>query len=110
MSDAAPASPSGGSNPKRRRRWHRFVLRSVSLVVILTSLALVGGAVLKGLPIATPPWLQARIEGRIAEMVPTARVRFGEMVFVVGEGWRPKVAAARCGDQHPGGPRNHQFQ
>ena len=50
-----------------------------------------GGAVLKGLPIAAPPWLQARIEGRIADMVPTARVRFGEMVFVVGEGWRPKV-------------------
>jgi len=91
MSDAAPASPTGGTAPKRRRRWHRFVLRSVSLVVILTSLALVGAAVIKGLPIAAPPWLQARIEGRIAEMVPTARVRFGEMVFVVGEGWRPKV-------------------
>jgi Protein of unknown function/AsmA-like C-terminal region len=86
MSDAAPATA-----PKRHRRWHRFVLRSMATVVLVLALALGAGTVIKGLPVAVPPWLQAKIEGRIAEVLPQARVRFGEMVIVVGEGWRPKV-------------------
>lgn len=76
---------------KPRRRLRRAALWVLMVIVVL----LVAGAatvlLLKGRPITAPDWLQTRIEARIAEDIPQARVLFGEMVFVVDEGWRPRV-------------------
>lgn len=42
-------------------------------------------------PVTAPQLVQTRIEARIAEVVPQARVRFGEMAFIMEENWTPRV-------------------
>jgi len=83
---APPAAPRQG-----RRRLHRFALRLLAAVVVLACVVLAFGIALQGRPIAAPDWVQQRIEQRISQELPTARVSFGEMVFVVEQGWRPRV-------------------
>ena len=61
------------------------------LVVVLVFVAVFGTLYMRGKPVTAPDWLRDRIEARIALELPQAKVRFGEMVFVVDEGWTPRV-------------------
>ncbi|MGJ8617535.1 MAG: YhdP family protein [Sulfitobacter sp.] len=82
--DHPPAKP-------RRRRLRRAGIWSLMITFVLV-IAVAGAVIyLIGRPITAPAWLQARIETRIAQEMPQARVLFGEMVFIVDEGWRPRV-------------------
>ncbi|AXI44296.1 AsmA-like C-terminal region-containing protein [Sulfitobacter sp. SK011] len=78
--------------PKPRRRRLRLAgvwsLAMTMLVVIAAASALI---YVKERPITAPQWVQSRIEARIAQEMPQARVTFGEMVFVMDEGWRPRA-------------------
>ncbi len=38
-----------------------------------------------------PNWARAQIDARLAELMPDATVRFGDMILVVDEGWRPRA-------------------
>ncbi len=87
MEDAAP-DPA----PKPRRRFLRRA--GVSLLGLLMMLAIGVGAgllLLKGQSLTAPQWVQDRIEQRIARELPNARVRFGEMVLTIDDGWVPRV-------------------
>lgn len=82
-------APSDGDRP-RRSLWRRLGLLGLVLVVFMGMGA--GGALwMQGRPITVPDWLEARIESRLARELPTAQVSFDEMVFVMEEGWRPRV-------------------
>ena len=77
--------------PKPRRLWRRVLAWAMLVVILLIAGSAAGILYLKGRPLTAPEWLQSRIEARIAQELPQARVMFGEMVFVVDEGWVPKV-------------------
>ena len=67
------------------------VMWTLNAVLALTTVAvlLAGGSVfyLKRNPLTAPEWVQSMIEDRLAEVLPQARVSFGEMSFVMDEGW-----------------------
>lgn len=71
------------------RRWG---LRSVGLVL---ALVLVCAGVLYGMigqTLRAPDWLRDRIEARIERSLEGMQITFGDMRFVLREGWRPKLA------------------
>lgn len=71
------------------RRAGLWVLLGVGLLLLA---AAAGILLLKGRAVILPDWLQTRIEARITQELPFAQVSFGEMVFVVDEGWVPRIA------------------
>lgn len=75
---------------KPKRLWQAT---KWSLLVIVLVVAAVAGAALYLIrsPIVVPNWVEARIEARLAKDLPQAQVRFGEMVLIVDEGWRPRI-------------------
>ena len=82
--------------PKTRAPfWRRFGIWAGSTmftVLLLLGLGVSGGAmVLKDRPLTAPPWLQSRIEERLAQAIPQARVSFGEMVLVIEQDWAPRI-------------------
>lgn len=74
-----------------RRRLRRAGLWVLTVMVVVSVAAAATILSLKGRPITAPDWVQTRIEARIADAIPQARVLFGEMVFVVDDGWRPRA-------------------
>ena len=92
MTDTLPQSHPQPQPQPRRRRALRAVAWCLGVALVLAIVLAVGIATLKGRALTAPDWLQARIEARIAQVMPQARVAFGAMVFVVDEGWVPKVA------------------
>jgi len=88
MTDDAPPPA-----PKRtRHRWGwRVIFYSLFLALLLGIASLLGAFYLAGQAYTAPPWLQQRIEARIARELPQARVTFGEMTLVAGEGLAPQV-------------------
>jgi hypothetical protein len=86
MSDETTNAPI--KKPKRLWQATKWSLLAIVLVV-----AAVAGTALYMIrsPIVVPNWVEARIEARLAQDLPQARVRFGEMVLIVDEGWRPRI-------------------
>ncbi len=90
---STPAQP---SSDRPRRRWlSKGVMWFLNAVLGLTTVTVLGiGAgvfYLASRPVTAPDWAQSRIEARIAEVLPQARVSFGEMAFVMEESWTPRV-------------------
>ena len=90
MSDApAPVVTKRASRRRRVLLWAGSALFTFALLI---GIALGAGALLlKDRPLKAPPWMQSRIEARIAQALPQARVSFGEMTLVIEEGWVPRV-------------------
>lgn len=87
MSDAAAPPPA-----RPLRKALRILGAVLSFCIVMCIVLAIGGVLyLKGKPFAAPEWVQDRIEARIAEVLPEADVSFGQLVFVVEEGWRPQV-------------------
>ncbi len=67
----------------------------LNMAVGLTTVAVltVGAGVyyLKTHPVNAPDWLRTKVEARIAQVIPQARVSFGEMAFLMEESWRPRI-------------------
>jgi hypothetical protein len=77
--------------PLGRRFWLWMGSGIFTLVLLAGLLIAAGALVLKDRPLTVPPWLQTRIEARIAEALPQARVTFGEMVLVLEDDWAPRI-------------------
>ncbi|MDF1726392.1 MAG: DUF3971 domain-containing protein [Sulfitobacter sp.] len=97
MSDAkAPDPPEKKKRPAAKRsRRHRFFHwlghTGLSLVLIAGLILAAAGLYLRDRPLPAPAWLQDRIEARIAQELPQARVTFGEMMLVLDAGWTPHI-------------------
>ncbi len=77
---------------KPRHRWlHGAGQWTLNLVILAMILSAVGVTLIKGRPLTAPDWMQSRIEARIAQELPQARVTFGKMEFILDDGWRPRV-------------------
>ena len=83
MSDTAPTQP----RPPRRR-WRPVAFYGALLAL---TLAVVSALAAAGRSVTVPPWLQTRIEQRIAEALPQARVEIDAMALVLEEGLSPRV-------------------
>ncbi len=80
------------AKPKpRRSRLRRAGLWLLSIKLFLVVAAILAALYFLGRPVTAPGWVQARIEARIEQVIPQARVEFGEMVFVMDKGWLPRV-------------------
>lgn len=75
----------------RRSRIHRFGRGSLLAMAFLVVLASGGTLWLMDRTLTAPDWMQQRIEARLAQAMPAARVRFGDMSLVVERGWHPRV-------------------
>ena len=85
LADDATLRPSPG-------RWTlRFLWRFILVLLVLAVLLGLGIGYVMGRPITAPEWVQTRIEERLATEIPQADIAFGEMVFILDEGWRPRV-------------------
>ncbi|MFT6088900.1 DUF3971 domain-containing protein [Sulfitobacter sp.] len=86
MSDETARTPV----KKSKRLWQAT---KWSLLFIVLCVAAVVGTALYMIrsPIVVPHWIEARIEARMAQDLPTTRVEFGEMVLIVDDGWRPRI-------------------
>ncbi|ETX16545.1 hypothetical protein OCH239_01590 [Roseivivax halodurans JCM 10272] len=66
---------------QRRRRWPIWLAGSLVLVAMLVA---VGIGAIVGRPLVAPDWLSDRIETRIADLVPGARIGFGDLNLRIG--------------------------
>ncbi len=92
--DAPKSARSKVPRSKARRAGHGMMwLLNICLGAVTVAVLLAGGLVmyLKNNAVTAPTWVQTRIEARIAQELPQARVRFGEMAFVMEEGWQPRI-------------------
>lgn len=79
-------------SPKRSRRgMRRVVLWCIVVMAVLAGAASGGAYWLKGRDIAAPQIMRDQIETRLRDVLPEARVSFGEMVMVLGEDWLPRA-------------------
>lgn len=96
MSDAdAPADQKLPRRVQSKSVSHRIVhgagTAALTLLLMAGVMLAAAGLYLREAPINAPPWVRAKIENRIAQELPQAQVSFGEMVFVMDDGWRPRV-------------------
>ena len=83
---------------KKRRRKRGWFLLLVglfnavwSLLVLVTVVAVGAVYFLYDRPVVVPHWVEARIEQRLEAEFPQAKITFGELRFLMEEGWRPRV-------------------
>ncbi len=78
--------------PKRRRSRRRtagiWTLRGVVLLVVL---AVVTGFMVLGQRMHAPAWLRSHVETRLEESLGGLQIRFGDVSFIIHEGWRPRL-------------------
>ncbi len=93
IADADTVDGAGADDPlakaPRRRRVGLWALLSVGLLSVVVVL---GGLSALGQPIVAPDWLRARIAARINQDLGNVRVSFGQMSFLVGEDWHPRLS------------------
>ena len=95
MTDPAPPEETRPPVPRRKRK--RFLLLHGAAYAVWTMGVLVTVLIVAGIyfiyerPLVAPDWIEARIEARLAEDLPQARVTFGELRLLVKEGWRPQI-------------------
>ncbi len=75
---------------KRKRLWQATKWSLLAIVLVVAAVAGTALYMIRS-PIVVPNWVEARIEARLAQDLPRARVQFGEMVLIVDEGWRPRI-------------------
>lgn len=95
MTETAPPKQTKTKSKKVHRRFGRGMAWVLNHILALSTVVLVllGALVwyLKGTPLAAPDWARAKIEAQLAEVLPQARVQFGEMVLIMEEDWQPRV-------------------
>lgn len=60
-------------------------------VFILAALAVVTAFMVIGQQLHAPVWLRDRVEARLDQVLGGVQVRFGDVNFVIHEGWRPRL-------------------
>ncbi len=80
------------SQPPRRRSRRRaaslWAMRGVALLVLL---GLFTGFMVLGQTMHAPAWLRDRVEDRLERTLGGLQIRFGDVTFVIHEGWRPRL-------------------
>ncbi|UWR24177.1 DUF3971 domain-containing protein [Sulfitobacter sp. S190] len=70
---------------------HGVVNALWSLLVLVVVLLVLGVVWLFDGPRDVPAWMERRIEARLARELPNAQVDFGDVQFLIEEGWKPRL-------------------
>lgn len=60
-------------------------------VFLLVFLAIVTGLMVFGQRLHAPEWLRDRVEARLEQALGGLQIRFGDVSFIINEGWRPRL-------------------
>ena len=98
MNDDQSQTPDTADERPRRKKARIFGLGAVwllnaGLAILVAAVLLAGGLVLylKNNAVTPPAWAERMIEDRLAEVLPQVRVSFGEMAFLMDDGWTPRM-------------------
>lgn len=80
-----------GEKPRRRSRRRMAGLWAMRGVFILVFLALVTGFMVVGQRMHAPAWVRDRVETRLDQALGGVQIRFGDVSFIIHEGWRPRL-------------------
>ncbi len=80
-----------GKKPRRRSRRRTAGLWAMRGVFVLVFLALVTGFMVIGHRMHAPEWLRDRVEARLDRALGGVQIRFGDVSFIIHEGWRPRL-------------------
>ncbi len=105
MPDAAAQSPVR----KRMRLWQATKWSLLTIVLLVGTVAGTAIYMIRN-PIVIPDWVEAKIEARLAQDLPQARIAFGEMVLIVDEGWRPRIRLQDVTVTNPAGAELAAFR
>ena len=75
----------------RRSRRRRAALWAMRGVFVLVLLAVVTAFMVVGQQMHAPVWLRDRVEARLDRALGGLQVRFGDVNFIIHEGWRPRL-------------------
>lgn len=88
---------------RRKRRRKRTLVWTAVLFAVLLSGATASAFWLQGRELLAPPWLRDRIAAQIEIALPEANIRFGEVVAVIDDNWRPQFSIRDVGILNPEG-------
>ncbi|KUJ80773.1 hypothetical protein AVO45_07010 [Ruegeria marisrubri] len=77
--------------PVRRSRRRTAGLWAMRGVFILLFLGAVTALMVIGQTMHAPDWLRDRVEARLEQVLGGLQLRFGDVSFVIHEGWRPRL-------------------
>ncbi|WP_253276792.1 DUF3971 domain-containing protein [Ruegeria sp. 6PALISEP08] len=78
--------------PVRRRSRRRAAgLWAMRGVIILVLLAMFTGFMVVGQRMHAPAWLRDRVEARLEQALGGLQIHFGDVSFIIHEGWRPRL-------------------
>nr|WP_170343960.1 DUF3971 domain-containing protein [Ruegeria atlantica] len=78
--------------PVRRRSRRRAAgLWAMRGAFVLVLLALFTGFMVVGQRMHAPVWLRDRVEARLEQALGGLQIRFGDVSFIIHEGWRPRL-------------------
>ncbi|WP_299887310.1 DUF3971 domain-containing protein [uncultured Ruegeria sp.] len=80
-----------GKSARRRSRRRTAGIWTMRGVLLLVFLALFAGFMVIGQRMHAPAWLRDRVEARLEQTLGGLQIRFGDVSFVIHEGWRPRL-------------------
>lgn len=80
-----------GKKPRRRSRRRAAGLWALRGVFVLVFLALITGFMVIGQHVHVPAWVRDRVETRLDQALGGVQIRFGDVSFIIHEGWRPRL-------------------
>ncbi|WP_235962830.1 YhdP family protein [Ruegeria haliotis] len=80
-----------GKPPRRRSRRRTAGLWAMRGALLLVFLALFTGFMVIGQRMHAPAWLRDRVEARLEQSLGGLQIRFGDVSFIIHEGWRPRL-------------------
>ncbi|MEM8728372.1 MAG: AsmA-like C-terminal region-containing protein [Pseudomonadota bacterium] len=88
-------SPRQAARRGSRGTWlARTVFRQTCRLALIAALAALLGTMFLGQTLTAPEWVRSAISAKIEQSLPGQKVAFGEMNFVMGNGWRPRVGVS----------------
>ncbi|MFC3614936.1 AsmA-like C-terminal region-containing protein [Lutimaribacter marinistellae] len=93
MSEAHNRSPEPGEkgSAPRRHRKRKAGLKALRGAIVLAAFAVLAAVMVVGQRLHAPDWLKTRVEARLEQATGGLRVTFGDVSFVIHEGWRPRL-------------------
>lgn len=86
--DEAEAAEKPARGRSRRRTAGLWAMRGAFLLLFL---AFFSGLMVLGQRVHAPVWLRDRVEARLEQALGGLQIRFGDVSFVINEGWRPRL-------------------
>lgn len=75
--------------PRRRAKVGRWTFRGVLILIFLASVTAVMAI---GQTISAPDWLRERVADRIERNLNGLQLEFGQVKFIILDGWRPRIS------------------